>query len=284
MAKLHWSEGKRPGDTLWVTLCGQLEVAVANRPDDVTCKKCLRTLRDMQPRTDAADYVDTLLDDEYPRPVAEYRRDEWTEPPPLFDPISGLPAVSRETWPTLRSRHHYCARCPVCVYFIELEADAHARPWAKRHAETSGFRWVSAAHALEWFYHVRLDGYSMGTLGEALSKLGRLGTRVTSSGSGDQQKAFEEAQDAVLVERALGQCYQGRSRRGLSRSDRFRCLFGVTVFGEKPHVVARKLRETDPANATLTGPSVSQIAARGRDEVYWYLRQFELVPRRAMAG
>jgi hypothetical protein len=237
----------------------------------------------MVPDTKAADYVNGLLDDRYPRPVTEYRGAEsWSEPEPLLDMVSGLPVVSRETWITLRDPHHYCARCPICVWFISIEADANARPWQKRHFVREGdYRWASVGHALEWFYLLRLDGYAMGTLGEALAKLGRLGTRIMVGGKHDHQKAIEQAQDAILVERALGTCYQGRSRRGLSRAERMYCLFETTARSQPAHKVAKQLRERNPEIEVLTGPAVAQIAAKGRDEVYWSLRACEAIPRRS---
>jgi hypothetical protein len=276
MAKLHWSEGRRPGDTLWVTLCGQLVVETATLPENVTCKRCKGKLLDIVPDTRAAEYVAAVFET---RPEHRYDHSMFAEPQPLIDPISSLPVISRFTWNTVKDRRHWCGRCDVCIWFVHIEADAAARPWVKTHG-ISNYRWASVAHALEWYAQLRLDGYSMGTLGEVLDKLGRLGTKISTHGSAGQQKALEQAQDAVIVERAINACYLGPSKRLMSRAERLYCLLETTIRGTKSHIVARQIREANPYSGTVTGPVVAQIARDGRWTIYEILRQLDMIPPR----
>lgn len=268
-AKLHWSDGRRPGDVLWVTLCGQLVTETAIDPDDVTCKLCQRKIQAKAPDTRAAEYVQA---------VSTGKLRVFAPPPPVVDPDSSLPFVTPETWPTIKSRHHWCAHCPTCSWFNEIEADHNASPWKKRHRlAKESYRWPSVNACIEWYLHIRADGFTVATLGEALAKIGKLGTVIRSSGTG--QRSQEEADDAHAVERALSQCYLSPSKRGLSRQERLYILF-ETARGRKPHMIAADVRRNNAEIVKLTGPMVAGIAADGRWTCYETLRQCKLVPRR----
>lgn len=268
-AKLHWSEGRRPGDVLWVTLCGQLVVECATLPDEVTCKKCAKKLKSMQLDTSAEEYV---------LAVSRGAIREFIPPQPLLDPASDLPIVSPFTWPTIKSRHHWCAHCAVCSWFNEIEADHNASPWKKRHRLSSErHRWPSVNAALEWYVGIRAEGYTVATLGEALAKIGKLGTVIRSNGG--TQRAQEEADDAHAIDQALSRCFVEPNKRGLTRQERLYILL-ETASGRKPHLVAASLREYNSKVAGLTGPMVAAVAADGRWTCYETLRACKMVPRR----
>jgi ribosomal protein L32 len=259
----------RPGDVLWVTLCGQLVVETALDPADVTCKLCQRKIRQREPDLQVIEYVSA---------VATGKLRSFSPPPPVCDPQSGLPFVTPDTWTTIKNRHHWCSYCPTCSWFNEIEADHNASPWKKRHRlAKEHHRWPSVNACIEWYATIRADGFTVPTLGEALAKIGKLGTVIRSSGSDPRAQA--EADDAHTVEQALAQCYQLESKRGLTRSERLYMLFQIAR-GQKPHVIAIDLRQNNPAVLGLTGPMVSGIAADGRWTVYEFLRTRKLVPRR----
>jgi hypothetical protein len=130
---------------------------------------------------------------------------------------------------------------------------------------------------LEWYVNIRADGFTVATLGEALAKIGKLGTIIRSSGN--NPKAQEEADDAHAVDRALARCYLTPSKRGLTRQERLYALF-ATAQGRKPHIIAAELRANNHAILGLTGPMVAGIAADGRWACYESLRACKLVPRR----
>lgn len=252
-----------------MTLCGQLVPITAEAPEEVTCKICLKKIAKARPDTSANEYVEDVL----------HRREpiEFAPPPSLVDPLSDLPFVSPFTWTTLKDRHHWCASCPTCSWFNKLEAEAAAAPWKKKHFSGERTRWSSVNAALRWYVELRGNGFSVGTIGEALVRIGKLGAIIRGSGQGSA--AIEEADDAHTIETSLASCYQSISRRGLSRDERLFALFSVAI-GEKPHEVARKLRERSELVENLTGPMVSAIAVDGRWTIYQSLRERKLVPER----
>jgi len=276
--KLHWSEGRQPGDALWQTLCGQLMPEVATLPSEVTCKKCRKLVKTLHVNPEPALYVDGLFK---PRTLTEYEMREYAPPRPLFDSLSGLPEVTQFTWNAIKDPHHWCMSCPTCLWFSELQAEAEAKPWAKRHRTSlTSYRWPSVTAALEWYVTLRMDGYSMGTSAEAMAKLGKLGTVIRAGGN--KQKAIDEADDAATMDGALAKCYTGISRRGLSRSERLYCLF-ATIVGRPPkkaHEVASEIRRQNAGVQVLTGPMVAAVATKGRFAVFEYLRERGMVPPR----
>ena len=278
MPKLHWSEGRQPGDVLWVTLCGQLMPEIATLPSDVTCKRCRQLLKTIHVNAAPALYVEAVFKQ---GPLTEYEVQESPPPRPLFDALSGLPEVTQFTWRAIKDPHHWCMSCPTCLWFSELQAEAKAKPWAKQHRLSfRTYRWPSVTAALEWYVTLRTDGYSMGTSAEAMAKLGQLGTVIRAGGN--KQKAIDEADDAATMDAALTQCYRGISRRGLSRGERLYCLF-ATIVGRPPkkaHEVAGEIRRQNPGITVLTGPMVAAVATKGRFAVFEYLRERGMVPPR----
>ena len=278
MKRVHWSRGRAPGDVFFVTLCGQMESEPAAFPEHVTCLKCKKLLRDLHPDTSAASYVQSVFE---VRLTSEYEPMEFKPLPPLFDPMSDLPMVTQSTWSAIKDRTHWCMSCPTCLWFSELKADAEANPWRKHHGPGQvTFRWPSVTAALEWFVALRMDGFSMGAIGDALANLGKLGAVIRSGGS--MQRAVEEADDALAIDSALSECYLERSRRGLSRAERLYCLF-ATIVGRppmKPHEVAAELRRRNEALVVLSGPMVSAVASQGRSVVLEYLSERGMVPPR----
>lgn len=274
MAKIHWSEGKAPGDVVYVTLCGRLEPSPAVTVDLVTCLVCKRKLLDLVPDQSAAHYVGGV----FGRSTG-FDPEALEPPPPLFDPISDLPVLSPETWHMFKRRHHRCADCMMCRHFIEIEVENHCKPWVKRHRlDSEGFRWPSVTAALEWYHGVRRDGFSQGTAAESLEKLAKLGVSVRVGGN--KVRALEEADDAHAIDVALGLCYLGDSERGLSRAERLYCLFAVSLDVGRPHEVARTIRDENPRVENLTGPMVTGVVRSGKDVVYEQLRIRGFVPPR----
>lgn len=284
--RVHWSEGKQDDDLLYVTLCGRLMGEVAARPDEVTCRICARRLEGfVSDKQDAAAYVDAVFQ---PRPLTEYAHRQFKDPQPLVDPLSELPVVNRFTWNTVRqssssfmphARRHWCGHCPVCVWFAELEADAHARPWRKTHRPDREFRWPSASAALRWYAEIRMTGYALGTLGESLERIGRLGTLV-HGGSPASPLAYRQASDVVAVERALARAYPpGPSRSGMSLKDRVWVLLQV-VGHDKPAKSVVKAAKTRSTAAHLTVGRLASIVSVGRQGVARALREWGLVPPR----
>lgn len=270
VAKIHWSEGRRDDDVLWVTLCGGLAVEVADRPDDVTCKKCLKKIRKMRPDTGAHEYVESVLHRRAPI--------EFAEAPALVDPLSGLPFVSPFIWGTIKDPQHWCAHCPACSWFNQLEADANAAPWKKQHSVIAErTRWRSVNEALRWYTGLRSGGYTQSTIGDALMRIGTLGAVIRGNATGSS--AIDEADDAHTVEGALAGAYTGISRRGLSRGERLWVLFEVAL-GAKPHEVAAKMVASSALIDNFTGPMASAVATDGRWVVYQYLRERGMVPER----
>ena len=268
MSKLHWSEGRQPGDVLWQTLCGQLVVETATNPVDVTCRKCKKHLRATRPsNASAAHYVAEL----WSKPVREL-----APAPPMLDPLSGLPVLSPLTWHVVKDRRHWCGHCPTCVWFTQIKADAAASPWKKRHRlDSERHRWPSVSAALEWYAQQRTDGYAISA--QNVSRIGKLGT-IVSGGDRPDGKLIQEADDAHAIEQALSKCYLEHSKRGLSREARLFALFRV-VTGAKPHEVARQLVAMKVA-VTLSGPIVSGVVAAGKQVLYEQLRSRGMIPRR----
>lgn len=275
--KTHWAEAANPTDVLQLTLCGRLEPVVAMSPDDVTCHVCKARLPGLATAHQSiAEAVEVAFS---PRPVTEYELRPQSPPPPLFDPLTGLPSVTRENWRSLRCR---CQSCPTCRHFLQLAAEATARPWQKTHRPHNTYRWTSVTAALEWYADIEQLGYPETGLGEVLIRLGKLGCVVR--GGDRETQALRAAWDHLALDQALAACYRGPSGRGLSRSERLYVLFSVCVgqyqagqrAPRKAHAVAEDLNHHN-----LTGPMVTAIAAEGRRTVRAELQTRELLPMSA---
>ena len=250
---------------MWVTLCGRLAVEVATRPDDVTCKLCLKRLARNKPsNADSAQYVEAV----WGRRVIEF-----SPPPPIIDPLSDLPFLSPAVWITLRDRHHWCGHCAVCVWFTEMEALAHASPWQKRHGVKRAERFPSVKRAVEWYLERRLPGSPLKA--QDPSRIGRLGTLIQGGVAAD---SMADSDTLHTIEVALDWAYRKPCPRGLTRNERLSMLFGASR-GVKAHVIANMLQEQNPAIEKLTGPIVAAYIRDGEWTVYEGLRERGMVVR-----
>lgn len=283
MKRVHWSEGRDPGAVFAVTLCGQMETDehLAAVPEGVTCKKCLVRLRDMIPNDDVGRYVSEVFET---RVVTEYDRGHYPPPPPLIDPLTELPVLNPYTWSDYKLGDR-ASSGPVWRWFIDVQAEAHARPWAKRHRlDSERYRWPSVTAALEWLARLRTDGYPMGSLSQQLVNIGRLGTVVGVRGDGQEHKALVAANDAHAIDLALATLYRDPSKWGLSRRERLWLMFQVAVglnpvgAALAPHTAAQALRDATDGRIRLTGPRVSAVVREGKLGVYEQLRGMGLLP------
>jgi hypothetical protein len=232
--RIHFSD--EPPAPLFRTACGRFEITATSRLELVTCKDCLRRLVHK------------------PAPTLQVVIREAVEDlPPLFDATTGLPFLTPETY---RRRDCHCGTCSVCKHILGIKREAFVAPWLDRprlYLQRS-WRWPSLGAALEWYADSIEDGYSEGSMSDALERLGAMGTLIQHSGRGDSQ-ARRQADDRVVLERAFTRAAEGEPERALY------ALFATHVGKRSRDRAGRLTRQTTAPEAVASelGQSVSAV-------------------------
>lgn len=140
------------------------------------------------------------------------RNPEWFEEllakhsPLEPQPSNGLPVLTPETY---RRVSCHCRGCDVCRWFGDIEAQAFAAPWAKRHAleDPSRPRWATAVAALAEYVELLAYGAPTPSVGELVEHLGAQGARVQTSGPPADSRAIRIVDDRVTIETCLVAAY-----------------------------------------------------------------------------
>lgn len=292
MAKKKRHFGRREdGDALILVACGRLEPVATMDERDVDCRDCKREL--------AKRYVDNLVGYPRPRPSREIAVDEA---PGSVDESTGLPFVSRETWLLIKGEH-YCGSCAYCAWLKAFDAQENAKAWKRKHQLQRLTRFSNVSHAITWYLDQEEDGYSQSPgmgwasmLGQVsldyLDERGRLKrhtlgqhTRLCAnavtprSAIKSTPKAEAEADDKVIVEKAITTCYLDPDERGLSQGQRLRILFDRTA-GRRDGLRRRTVPAHELAREIghgLTGPALTAYVERGKRHVFETLHRAEMV-------
>lgn len=249
---------------MFETICGQL-VTARDRTDDpmfVTCKRCAKKLE--KQRTNLQHVVVEALVE--------------SEGSGLFDIESGLPVLTAQTY---KRRSCTCGTCDVCRYFAAIERERFIAPWreSKGAKREKTWRWPNINAALSWYADTCDDGFHVGSLGEALARLGRIGATIQTSGKGDPQ-AIRDADDRVAVEKALkaAACGEPVVQHTVSLKILFDSSVGRRVADKRNRILREPVTDEMLAaahemSAQAVGKLVKRMKRRTRDS----LREWGLI-------
>jgi hypothetical protein len=273
MAKLHWAEGKQPGDVLYKALCGWLVPVVAQIHENVTCKDCSRILCARLSSSEIPNSCFVANVPFVPRPVIDWREVfSGIDARPLIDEKTGFPFIKQRVISALRCS---CHRCETCRGFLDIERMPSDNPWKDGKRIQREFRWPNVASALEWFIDLSSSGYPTKSVSETLSQLGIVGALIRTTNAGQSTATIRAAEDHVEVERALSSI--GSVEKQIITLAR---TVGKRVLSKKMRSVRR-----EPVPSKILGEvfamsenEVLSTAKRGRLMVYQYLRPRGFIP------
>lgn len=177
---------------------------------------------------------------------------------------SGLPLLTPRTWRQYRDAD---PSGDLGRFYTRITADSYAAPWrdARPMGARRDCRWGSVESALSHWAAVRIDGYPIGSLTDAISALAKMGTFV--SGGGGDGKAARLADSISDVDRALAAAFVGH---------RFELGEATT----KAILLARLVGiRSDQYAAAVGAPPPSRADNHGRQGI-----AFEPVPAAIIAG
>jgi hypothetical protein len=186
----------------------------------------------------------------------------------------GLPVLTPETWRQYQTGMRDCA---VGRFYEELRATSAWREQAPQGARGGDDppMFANVDHALGWYVEAREDGYSAGSVYQAVERLGAMGCHVQQGGESRDPVAIIVADKLATMERMLALAYEPGAH-GIGAAACLRILLlrrvGELVVGEG--YGGRKHRKAEPVDADLlaarhgiTAREVHAIVRSGRERM-----------------